>query len=456
MSKKNPAQPPPPPSSCGKRRHGSRLNSVLVALALLAVAIAPILGIRWFLNRIDIPESEIGAIELEPYDLPDEENAYTYFCEATNSMYIPADYDLGAISQAEDKPLPDETSRIIASNSTVFALIEAGVRCKGCAFPAIDDIDDVCPFMSYGLKFGKLLKLKARHERQSDDLGSAARSTKLLIQYGEIVQRKPNSLMQYLVGLALLNLGFQEGQTLALCDRVRIEDLDILSEALERPFSLAEGLKRGVQVEYLFAANTIDRLTAENFDDITGSDAPWMFRRVQTANYYFQPNRSKQFIAEQYRSLIGNADLPYSEIEIDDLDQFFDNDSNRLLRMLRPNSIGRLLCTIVMPAMENTIEHKCRTEGELAAARLTVALQRYERSNGVFPEELVELTPDYLDSVPVDPFDGQPFRYLPDKKAIYSVGEDLADSGGESSRAQGSRYSADPPWNNKDAVFSFD
>jgi hypothetical protein len=46
------------------------------------------------------------------------------------------------------------------------------------------------------------------------------------------------------------------------------------------------------------------------------------------------------------------------------------------------------------------------------------------------PSSLEELGPQYLKEVPLDPFDGQPIRYSPEKAIIYSVGDDLIDSGG--------------------------
>lgn len=55
------------------------------------------------------------------------------------------------------------------------------------------------------------------------------------------------------------------------------------------------------------------------------------------------------------------------------------------------------------------------------------------------PETLDALVPDYLPRIPEDPFDGQPFRYLPravpglppDAWAVYSIGENFEDNGGK-------------------------
>ena len=40
------------------------------------------------------------------------------------------------------------------------------------------------------------------------------------------------------------------------------------------------------------------------------------------------------------------------------------------------------------------------------------------------------LVPEYVDAVPRDPFDGQPFRYSKQKGIVYALGTDLKDNGG--------------------------
>ena len=58
----------------------------------------------------------------------------------------------------------------------------------------------------------------------------------------------------------------------------------------------------------------------------------------------------------------------------------------------------------------------------------------YELDRGRRPRELVELVPDYLPTVPLDPMaaDDRPMSYLPNAKQpiLYSVGENRTDDGG--------------------------
>jgi hypothetical protein len=67
------------------------------------------------------------------------------------------------------------------------------------------------------------------------------------------------------------------------------------------------------------------------------------------------------------------------------------------------------------------------------AARTALAVLRFHLQKGRAPERLEELVPGYIDSIPVDPFDGAPLRYkrTGDSFAVYSIGEDMTDDGGD-------------------------
>jgi hypothetical protein len=69
-------------------------------------------------------------------------------------------------------------------------------------------------------------------------------------------------------------------------------------------------------------------------------------------------------------------------------------------------------------------------------ARVAIAIERYRQRHGQMPARLADLTPDELDAVPMDPFDGQPLRYRTGDGfvMIYSVGRNGADDGGKIAR----------------------
>jgi hypothetical protein len=84
-----------------------------------------------------------------------------------------------------------------------------------------------------------------------------------------------------------------------------------------------------------------------------------------------------------------------------------------------------------LPALTmNAAENVAR----LRVLQTAVAIERYQNANrGELPQSLNELCPRYLPAAPIDPFDGYQLRFQrrPQGYAVYSVGKDMKDNGGE-------------------------
>jgi hypothetical protein len=118
---------------------------------------------------------------------------------------------------------------------------------------------------------------------------------------------------------------------------------------------------------------------------------------------------------------LGKLPAPKQKLAFAAVDQKF-RQMNRL-------SLARL----IVPAFGRIAEADLRTKAILLTAVAGLAAERFRLANGRWPRDLAELTPAYLDAVPLDPFDGQPLRF---KKSdgtlvIYSVGIDAVDDGGQ-------------------------
>jgi hypothetical protein len=72
-----------------------------------------------------------------------------------------------------------------------------------------------------------------------------------------------------------------------------------------------------------------------------------------------------------------------------------------------------------------------QTSTSLPALLIAIAAERYRLKTDRFPAQLADVTPDYLQAVPLDPFDGQPLRHLikDGDLLIYSIGLDAKDDG---------------------------
>jgi hypothetical protein len=73
-----------------------------------------------------------------------------------------------------------------------------------------------------------------------------------------------------------------------------------------------------------------------------------------------------------------------------------------------------------------------RSRAQLRCAAVGLAVERFRQREGRWPQSLDALPTDLLQSVPLDPFDGRPLRYVrrTDGVTIYSVGLDRTDDGG--------------------------
>ncbi|PIY58970.1 hypothetical protein COY97_01410, partial [Candidatus Wolfebacteria bacterium CG_4_10_14_0_8_um_filter_39_64] len=85
---------------------------------------------------------------------------------------------------------------------------------------------------------------------------------------------------------------------------------------------------------------------------------------------------------------------------------------------------------------------KCQEDLLVGATQAMIAIKAFKNDTNNYPNSLNELVPNYLSLVPQDPFDGKSLKYSTTKKILYSVGEDMQDSGG--STGDDWRKMADP------------
>ena len=106
-----------------------------------------------------------------------------------------------------------------------------------------------------------------------------------------------------------------------------------------------------------------------------------------------------------------------------------------------------ILAPIMSTPMGTVTGHDCRVIAMLENARAALAVERYRLANTRLPESLNELVPKFLESLPIDPFDGKKVRY---KKTdigfiVYSVGNNLKDDGAKE-KSRGNRDAWDIPF----------
>jgi len=108
-----------------------------------------------------------------------------------------------------------------------------------------------------------------------------------------------------------------------------------------------------------------------------------------------------------------------------------------------------ILSKLLLPALDRAIHAatRCETQREMTVA--AIALKRYQLRTGKLPPNLEALIPEFLPVLPIDYMDGKPFRYHPNVDgtfALYSVGEDGKDDGGDPNPVQTWKKSLSSFW----------
>jgi hypothetical protein len=100
---------------------------------------------------------------------------------------------------------------------------------------------------------------------------------------------------------------------------------------------------------------------------------------------------------------------------------------------------------LLLPALDRVSEAERRRHAFVRCMAVALAVERYRREHGDWPKSLAQLTPELIQEVPADPFDGRPLRYrqVEDGVVVYSVGPDGRDNGGRFDREQPTRAGAD-------------
>jgi hypothetical protein len=97
-----------------------------------------------------------------------------------------------------------------------------------------------------------------------------------------------------------------------------------------------------------------------------------------------------------------------------------------VMGVARENILAKLL-----PAVDKVAEAYWRSVAETRCAVVGIACERFRLKRGRWPAALAELCPEFLASVPLDPFDGQPLRFAKqdDGVVVHSVGKTPAAAG---------------------------
>jgi hypothetical protein len=399
-------------------------------------------------------------LRISRVDLAPSNNAYTYFCLATNTLCFPYDtyHTYYKLTESLKSNIWDEAaiSGILASNETMLACLETGLVYSTCQSPAITNIYTPMPFIAAWRNMARIMSLKTKslfHDGKQEQAFENATKT---IKFGHVIEESSETMIQFLVGIAVKGIGLSDLEEMATSSTIPSDRLKHYGVELSRYGAAGNGLTNAYKGDYHFQCLHVDalangRTSFRELISIGPSVRDESKRSFRLPYYVFQPENTKELLAATARRCIAEIQNTYDKMDKNLVER--NNEQQRSLHQwLLPNSIGIILHNMLVPAVGAVLEKKLRYETYVRALQAILATKAFRQDNNRLPESLDELVPAYLHEIPVDPYDGKSLKYSQGKKIVYSVGKDLKDSGG--SEKQAGTYTN--RWTTEDIVFKIE
>jgi hypothetical protein len=382
----------------------------------------------------DAPAPDDRDLRLARASTAPLENGYQRFVAAAQAARLPRDEPtwrrFHAFRSGETWE-PEWIGELVAWNAPATELLRAGLATDSFAFPAPDEADARDDRMATLFRLQQLVALAGAQARILLRDGRAADAIELDTLGLHVGKRMSSAENIDLFGIYMAS-AYQMVSLLDLEHVVRhapLAPVDALAlyQLLEATRWRGEDWQRVWALEY-------ERLLRE-VDAASTRAGEWRLSAfpmfLLPGAYRWHPHRTATELAAVYRDqreksvrFCADAGLRADAFVRPARPPSF-------TELLAPNAIGRFVLAEVRSRDFDRIQLKrCQFETQVSLVEALLAARAYAGVEGELPERLDQLLPLYLGAVPLDRYDGKPLRYARDRRAVYSVGEDLTDSGG--------------------------
>jgi hypothetical protein len=133
-------------------------------------------------------------------------------------------------------------------------------------------------------------------------------------------------------------------------------------------------------------------------------------------------------------TVAGLADVQKRTISPDAVNKFETEVEGNIQRVGDVFSSWAILSGVAVGPVNNAAQKFAIGQARIDEARIACGLERYRLAHGVYPETLAGLAPAYIDELPNDVINGQPYHYRLNEDGtflLYSVGWNQTDDGGK-------------------------
>jgi len=381
--------------------------------------------------------AEAGALAMSaaPPRVPDRQNAALVYQQAFDALGKQERLS----EEAQEKldgwlspkpgtrldPTDPDLAAFLEKQQPTLALLRRAAAMPDCYFEhnyAQPSFDMLLPELAPLRRGAALLAFDARVRAARQDARGALEDVGAVFAMAGHLRSEP-VVISVLVAASASNIGVAALEDVLATARPKAEDLEVLK--LDEPSPYLRSVAQAFRMEQAVVLSFFIVLSE-------GSDREALSAAHPPQAFFCEPFTSiwRVFLLPDdimsYRRVMHRytvlASRPYHETHTDWKQQDAD---------LRLAEVG-LFTRMLVPALSSCGKRAAETDAQYRLACTALAAEKYRAKTGQPPARLDALVPDYLDAVPMDPFDGKPLRMAVSQGGIllYSIGPGLKDEGG--------------------------
>ncbi|MEX2174088.1 MAG: hypothetical protein WD872_06980 [Pirellulaceae bacterium] len=336
---------------------------------------------------------------------------------------LAADDPSGQLAQAEQF--------LAKYDATVAATLAAARESGECRFPVQFEqgVAMLLPKVQKMRGVARLLSLRTQVAMARGDAPAAIESVEATFAASRAMENQL-TLVEHLVSLAIAGVAIQNVESLLNEMDLTDEQLVQLQAAVERA-DLRGGLTTGMLGERgmgYHAFHHMEQMTSRNNAGAMAPPGEGHLSRPVDCKFYLETVRQ---LVEASREPMPQALRQAQQAELN---------VKAVIGVGNPlTKMNYMLTAMMMPAGTAAFAANARGQAQFQLLRCAIATRRYQQKHATDPPALAQLVPEFLPSVPLDPFDGQPLRMKtsPAEIVLYSIGKDGKDDGGNDPKDSG-------------------
>ena len=368
------------------------------------------------------------AVRISPGPVPKDQNAALIYEKLAEQIDAPN--WLNKISEADFIPEVEKARDVLDKNQKAFSMLRRAAVMADASLVPDAGLDREWPGFraafpdTTGVRQAvRLLALDAYIKALNGETGSSLESINGIGTAARHVSRTPNLITTMIAGSIIQTQKSSLERMIAFSPGM---SPDLISLPIENKSYLLESWRRSLAMEdakiiYTFASDFLtDRVlefwTNKSITDTLLLDV--LSYRALVSEY------DLSYFEEFYRKTHEFAQKPIYE-------SFKEQENWEQTIKKKPGGIFAKVTGV--PNISRYSINPNIAEAHQRLSDLALAVFAYSAKNNRYPTQVNDLSPEYIRTVPVDPFDGKPLKMtaVKDGLILYSIGPDFKDNGGK-------------------------